>query len=228
MFRLESEMAPLVRQWLRDVDLRVKQEFCTPWGVCDFVALSFNPDRTKHRLNLRQTWPLSSVMQAVLLLQVPDIDTRKSTSVTALAKRFAPVLSIEEVQRELSVLVAHRFLVQTRNGRLQKLNGWMPLQDRLLTVELKLARQQEAMLQARKNLDLGAESYVAFPSDVAYRMAAQPQRWQEYFDLGIGLLAVSRSNCVQVIGARANEAKYDEAVQLHAVEKFWRTRLTDI
>lgn len=228
MFRLESEMAPTVSQWLRDAGLRVKQEFMTPWGVCDLVALSFNSDRVGHRLNLRQTRPVGSLTQAILLLQVPDIETHKATTVGRLAKQCAPVLSAEEVEREVSRLVAHRFLVQSRNGRLQKVNGWMPLQERLVTVELKLARVQEAMQQARKNLDLGAESYVAFPSDVANRIAAKPQRWQRYFDVGIGLLAVSQSNCTQLIGARATDATYDQAVQLHAVEKFWRTRLRDI
>ncbi|MEZ6035215.1 MAG: hypothetical protein R3C17_19145 [Planctomycetaceae bacterium] len=228
MFRFESEMAPTVSQWLRAAGLRVKQEFMTPWGVCDFVALRFNSDRVDHRLNLRQTRSVGSLTQAILLLQVPDIDTRKATTVDKLVKRCVPVLAAKEVEREVSRLVAHRFLVQSRNGRLQKVNGWMPIQERLVTVELKLARVQEAMQQAKKNLDLGAESYVAFPSDVANRIAAKPQRWQRYFDVGIGLLAVSPSNCTQLIGARVTGATYDQAVQLHAVEKFWRTRLRDI
>ena len=228
MFRLESEMAPAVSRWLQSANLRVKREFTTPWGVCDLVALNFNQDRVEHRLHLRQTRPVSSLTQAVLLLQIPDIETRRSTTLSRLADRCCPVLSAEKVEREIARLIADRFVVQSRNGRLRKVNGWMPLQERLVSVELKLTRVEEAMQQAMKNLDLGAESYVAFPFTVAERIAATPQRWQCYLDAGIGLLAVSPSNCMPLIPASSGNTAFDQAVQLHAVEKFWRTRLKDI
>ena len=226
MFRLESEMAPAVSLWLRADGLRVKQEFITPWGVCDLVALNFNQDRMAHRLHLRQTKPISSVIQAILLLQVPDAATERSTTLVTLAKRCSPFLSQDKVEHEIGRLIAARHLVQSKHGRLQKLNGWMPLHDRLVSVELKLTRVEEALQQARKNLDLGAESYVAFPSAVAERIAKKPERWQRYFDDGIGLLAVQHNNCTPLITARAH-SDFDQAVQLHTVEKFWRTRLKD-
>ena len=227
MFVRESEMAPAVSRWLKAADLRVKREFMTPWGVCDLVALSFNQDRVDHRLSLRQTRPVGSLTRAILLLQVPDIETRRSTSVMRLTERCCPVLSADVIERELHRLIADRFIVQSKNGRLQKVNGWMPLQERLVAVELKLTRVEEAMQQALKNLDLGADSYVAFPSAVAARIAARPQRWQRYFEGGIGLLSVTKNNCTVLIPAQSNRASVDLAVQLHSVEKFWRTRLKD-
>lgn len=227
MFVRESEMSPPVSDWLRTVGLRVKREFITPWGVCDLVALSFNQDRVEHRLHLRQTKPVSSITRAILLLQIPDIETRKSTTADKLVHDCSPVLSEDIVERELHRLVADRFIVRSRVGRLQKVNGWMPLQERLVAVELKLTRIEEAMQQAMNNLGLGAESYVAFPSAVASRIAASAQRWQHYFDAGIGLLSVTKRTCTPLIAARASEGVFDQALQLYAVEKFWRTRLKD-
>lgn len=227
MFLRESEMAPAVSAWLRAAGLRVKHEFVTPWGVCDLVALSFNQGRVDHRLQLRQSNPVSSHTRAIILLQVPDIETHQSTTADKLASDCYPVLSEDSIDRELHRLIADRFVVRSRTGRLQKVNGWMPLQERLVAVELKLTRIEEAMQQARSNLGLGAESYVAFPSAIARRVAANARRWQDYFDAGIGLLSVTKRTCVQLIAAGSSDTSFDLALQLYSVEKFWRTRLKD-
>ncbi len=46
------------------------------------------------------------------------------------------------------------FIVRTDTQALQKINGWMPLQKRLVAVELKLSRVEEAISQAVNNFRL--------------------------------------------------------------------------
>lgn len=224
MFRLESDMASSVTRWLSNAGLQVRPEFITPWGICDLVAIEFRPEGVSHRLNLRQFKPVSSITRAALLLRVPDVETTKSVSMCKLAKDFATSLSASVIAAEVERLVADRFLIRTNRGGLQKLNGWMPLHERLIAVELKLKRVEEAFQQANRNLGFADESYVAFPMQLAERLAVEPERWSRYFENGVGLLGVTRRTCKVLVAARASKQSRDSAVQLYCVDKFWRSR----
>ncbi|MBX9655585.1 hypothetical protein K2Y11_18365 [bacterium] len=224
MFRLESDMAASVTRWMKRAGLHIKAEFVTPWGICDLAGLSFNSEHVSHRLSLRQKKSVTSITRATLLLEVPDVEERKSISIDRLAGKFASSLGKELVATEIERLIADGFLVRTSRGRLQKLNGWMPLQSRLVAVELKLNRVQEAMAQAKANLGFVEESYVAIPMPLAKRIALDPRPWSAYFDDGIGLIGVLRQRCeVLIPQSPSSSSRYDPAVRLYCVEKFWRT-----
>ena len=105
------------------------------------------------------------------------------------------------------------------------MNGWMPLQDRLVAVEMKLSRIDEAMRQALNNLGFAEESYVALPSDVAHRVAASAVRWSGFFDAGIGVLSVAGDGCAVLVPGPQEPCESDSAIRLYCVEKFWRTRV---
>lgn len=223
MFRRESDMAPSVTRWMKRAGLHVKPEFVTPWGICDLAGLSFNSEHVSHRLSLRQRKTVASITRAALLLDVPDVEERKSISMDRLARRFASTIGEEHVTAEVERLIADGFLVRTSRGRLQKLNGWMPLQNRLVAVELKLSRVEEALTQAKANLGFAEESYVAFPMPMARRIASDPSPWASYFDDGIGLIGVLRQRCEILVPHAPSPSRYDPAVRLYCVEKFWRT-----
>lgn len=100
--------------------------------------------------------------------------------------------------------------------------AWHPIHSRIIAVELKLRRIKEALGQARGNLRFAEESYVAFPEQVALRVASS-NRWLGYFTLGIGLLSVSGEGCFMVLPSAGN-CSVDKAIQFYCAEKFWRTR----
>lgn len=223
MFHRESDMTPSVTRWMKRANLHVKTEFVTPWGICDLVGLSFNSEHVSHRLSQRQRKTVASITRAALLLDVPDVEDRKSISMDRLTQRFASTIGEEHVTAEVEQLIADGFLVRTNRGRLQKLNGWMPLQNRLVAVELKLSRVEEALAQAKANLGFAEESYAAFPMPMARRIAGDPLPWSSYFDDGIGLIGVLRQRCEVLIPCAPLSSSYDPAVRLYCVEKFWRT-----
>ncbi len=225
MFARESDMAASAAGWMKSSGMTVKSEFITPWGICDLVGLTFNPNNVAHRLHLKQTRAVSSITRAVLLLLIPDVETKKSISLGRLVRQCAPSIPEEVVSDETARLITDRFVVSPSRGRLQKVNGWMPLQDRLVAVELKLSRIDEAMQQAFNNLGFAEESYVGLPVEVARRVAANASRWSDYFDAGVGLLSVARRGCQVLVPARNAMNWADTAIQLYCVEKFWRTRL---
>jgi hypothetical protein len=227
MFLRENEMAPAVARWLVACDLHVKREFVTPWGICDLVAANFNENSVSHRLALGQKKSIRSLTRAILLLKVPDLESGRSVSLKKLVNDCSVSLSETKVKEELERLLGDKFLVRTKRGSLQKLNGWMPLHDRLVAVELKLSRIEEAMNQAKQNLGLGGESYVAFPAEVSKRILAKSEPWAKYFDAGVGILSVTKRTCVVVKQSRPTSAKIDSALQLYAVDKFWQSRSRD-
>lgn len=211
--------------WLKSSRMAVKSEFVTPWGICDLVGVSFNPESVSRRLELRQAKALRSITAAALLLQIPDVETHESTTLQSLTEHHAHSLAEDSISEEVGRLVADRFVVRSSTGRLMRVNGWMPLHSRLVAVEMKLSRVEEALRQARANLGFAQESYVAFPSEVARRVASNITRWSEHFDAGIGLLAITPKRCHVLVSARRRKDLADDAIQLYCVEKFWRTRL---
>jgi len=225
MFLRESQMASSVARWLETDGLQVKHEFVTPWGICDLVGLKFNAKRVARRLRLNQNRAVSSITRAAILLCVPEVEQRKSISLGQLASRFESAVPTATVAAEVDQLIEDRFIVRTSRGRLQKMNGWLPLQDRLVAVELKLNRIDEARRQAKRNLGFAQESYVAFPMPLARRIASAPRKWREYFERGIGLIGVQHQCCVVMIAASHSPRLNDDAIRLYCVEKFWRTRV---
>ena len=221
MFSREADMSTSVLRWMRRNGLIVKTEFVSPWGICDFVGIQFNPTHVQHRLTLRQRKPVTSITRAALLLQVPDVEERRSISIDRLAMKFSNAIPRECLERDIARLQSDGFLVQTKHGRLQKRNGWMPLQDRIVAVEAKLTRIEEALQQARANLGFAQESYVAFPLQLARRIAANPAPWAEYFKQGIGLIGVTTTRCESLIDSNTVGRSHDPAVRLYCTEKFW-------
>ncbi len=224
MFAKESDMVMAAAKWMESNGMSVKSEFVTPWGICDLVGLSLDQRKVARRLQLEQTRAVSSITRAVVLLQIPDGKKRKSITIERLVQRCAPSIPEDVVSEETNRLISDRFVKRTRRGRLHKLNGWMPLQDRLVAIELKLSRIEEAMRQAMNNLGFTEESYVGLPAEVARRVAASASRWSDYLDAGVGLLSVARRGCEVLIPARTTQAWTDKAIQFYCVEKFWRTR----
>lgn len=223
MFFRESDMAPSVTRWMTRAGLHVKREFVTPWGICDLAGLSFNTEHAAHRLHLRQKKSVASITRAALLLAIPDAETDKSISIALLTRRFAATVGKELVSAEVERLIDDGFVLRTSGGRLQKMNGWMPLQDRLVAIELKLGRIAEALQQAKANMGFADESYAAFPMPVARRIAREASSWSSYFDDGIGVIGVLRQRCEVLIAPVFSSRRHDPAIQLYCVEKFWRT-----
>jgi hypothetical protein len=223
MFTRESDMVAPVARWMESSDMAVKREFITPWGICDLVGLVFDRRSLDHRLRLRQTRAIGSVTGASLLLRIPDTGTGRSITRRRLIQEFAPAVAECVVREQTERLIADRFVRALSHGRLQRVDGWYPLQKRLMAVELKLSRAEEAARQALDNLGFAEESYIALPSDVARRVAANAGRRSALLNAGIGLLGVTRQRCTALVPARKSSDWTDRAVQLYCVEKFWRT-----
>jgi hypothetical protein len=222
MFTAEANMNKPVGQWLKSLGLAVKTEFITPWGICDLVGSSVRKQNLARRLRLGQMKPVSSLTRTTLLLGIPDIETGSSVTLASLVRKYAAVIGEDVVVAQTQKLINDGFVLRQSGDRLQKLNGWIPLHKRLIAVELKLTRIEEAMSQAHSNLSFADESYVALPKDLAYRVAAKPDRWSGYFDFGVGLLAVSSRACAIVKKPQLRPYPPDPVLQFYCVEKFWR------
>jgi hypothetical protein len=227
MFLKESEMASCVASWMQSKGLTVKSEFVTPWGICDLVGLQFDRERVDFRLRLGQTRAIGSITRTSLMLLVPDAGAGKPTTLKHLVQACSLSVPPDVVADELARLIADGFVKTAGRGHLQRVNGWLPLQRRLVAVELKLSRIEEALRQAKSNLGFADESYVAVPSEVANRVTSKAIRSSRFLDAGVGLIGVSKKLCDVQIPAQRNHPWRNEAIQVYAVEKFWRTRSRD-
>src|ERR1700674_2146696 len=161
IFARESEMEAPVRHWLRREGLQIKGEFALPWGICDFVGLSFNSSRVSRRLKFGQSQAIGPLRRIKLLDRIPDHESGLAISFLQLQQMYndspyAPILA-----NEIRKLLAGRFIIQNENGLLQKQNGWAPLHERIVAVEIKLSRVSEALGQAISHRVFATESYKA-------------------------------------------------------------------
>lgn len=225
-FTSEEEMRQPVARWMSSLGLTVKAEFVTPWGICDLVGSSPRKRSRSKRIRFGQTNAVASLSRTALLLSIPDVASDETISLESLIRTFDPLIPEQTIISETDRLVEDRFVKRT-GMRLQRLNGWVPLHKRLMAVELKLHRVEEAMHQAATNLIFSDESYVALPSQLAFRVNDRPQRWNEFFERGVGLIAVSTRSCQIVRKSLQKLTKPDPVLQFYCVEKFWRTFLTD-
>jgi hypothetical protein len=222
-FAQERDMSAIVQSWLLGQRLRVKAEYVSPWGICDFVGLSFDPQRVRTRLRLRQRRPIGSLLRVTILHRIPD-EQEGSTTLRRLQHEFASLMEAQQLAEEVTKLAAGRFVRILDDGRLQKLNGWAPLHRRIVAVELKLSRVQEALAQATSHLRFATEVFVAFPTPLAQRIVLD-RRAHLFHSAGVGILAVSEHGCRAVLRPREREFLADPILQAHCVERFWRTGL---
>ncbi|HKW87489.1 MAG TPA: hypothetical protein VJN21_01905 [Candidatus Acidoferrales bacterium] len=215
-------MTKPVLKWLHNQSLLTKVEFGLPWGICDLVGLSFNQAQVMKRLSFRQHRPIGPMKRVELLRHIPDQDSGQSITLRQLKKATGESVLVPTLDRDLAKLISDGFVVPKENGALQKLNGWAPIHDRIVAVELKLSRISGALSQALSNRAFATESYVALPKQVASRFA-ENARYSQFKDAGIGVLGVTRTSCRVIIPAQARYAQ-DDTLQMHCVERFWRTR----
>jgi len=222
-FRFELDMAAPAYAWLRRNKLKVKREFSLPWGICDLVGISFNEQRAQRRLAHGQVHSVGTPRRLSLLHKIPEVNSGRSITLRRLRSEFNGVLSNDALEHELHHLIRRNFVRVPRNGFFQSLNGWAPLHDRIVSVELKLNRIQEAFTQACSNRAFASESYVALPSRTARRLM-RTGRSELFRKNGVGILAVGARSCLPVLPSSYSGAQQDLLLQAHCVERFWRSR----
>ncbi len=223
-FAYEHEMAAPASAWLAGQKLMVKREFATPWGICDLVGCSLNELKVRERLLLGQRKALRSQLRVHVLSLIPDRSEGRSVSLDDLHRCFGGHLDRSRIEKELGKLIKDRFVERVDGQTCSSRNRWIPLHKRLVAVELKLARTDDAFVQAVNNLGFADESYVALPVDKALRLIRSESR-SVFAERGVGLLAVDPDGCRTVIKARPTRRQTNNPVQRYCVERFWSVYL---
>jgi hypothetical protein len=219
-FDFEREMTIPATKWLTSQRLLVKQEFRTPWGICDIVGLELAHPRVTDRLLLRQRKAIGPPHRIALLQLVPLPEIGRAATTEELSSQIGK--SVEWVASELGVLNRSRFVRKLADGSFQNLTGWAPLHRRIVAVELKLGRVEEAIAQARAHLAFATESFVGLPAPIAERLLQRGRR--PYLqESGVGLLSVGAEGTTILVPAVADPNEHSDAtLQMHCVERFWR------
>lgn len=221
-FSRESEMLEPVRLWLESSGLKTKAEYVTPWGISDLVGCRLNRRKLAQRMALGQRSPIGPPLRIALLTEIPDVETGEAIHLDQLTDLYHGWLDGTTVSKEINRLVSGHFVQMTGSGSFQKVNGWMPLHSKIVTVELKLERTAEALRQATANQQLTSESYVALPLIVAKKLLVSRQKINLHH-AGIGLLGVTKSQCrVLLKPVAAPSHQIDRVTQIHCGERFFR------
>jgi hypothetical protein len=205
-------------KWLTGQTLLVKQEYRTPWGICDLVGLELEQSRVTARRLLGQRVPIGPPPRIALLREVPWAETGQSVSLAILSSVLGR--PVGEIAKDAKELLARGFLVKCNDGAYQSRCTWVPLHRRIITIELKVDRINEAIQQARAHRLFATQSYIGLPAPLAERTYARSEELQAE---GVGLLSVCASGATVLVPAPTLPATEGDAVlQMHCVERFWR------
>ena len=225
IFRIESEMLPVVESWLLGQGFQTKIEFSMPWGICDLVGCRLQEDQLEKRLKLGQRWPVGPLTRVAVLLRLSQARSTGSLSLKKLHSDLDPLFGHAEVNTHVAELRKRRFLNTSDQNEMQSLATWLPLHERLVAIELKLNRVSDALYQAKLNREFADESYVALPFEVAQRAKLREVDYG-FPELGIGLLAVASSR-VEVLLPPQRAPTMISELQVHATERFFRNWFKD-
>jgi len=223
-FAYEQEMEAPVTAWLHAQKLMVKRQFPTPWGVCDLVGCALDARKVRRRLALGQRKCLRSQVRVHLLSLIPDRSEARSIGLDELHARFGGFLSPSRIEDEVGRLVDDRFVEEVAARTYCRRDRWLPMHRRLVAVELKLARTDDALAQAVNNLGFSEHSYVALPRDRARRLLKTAVK-SAFAARGIGVLAVTADTCRTLLKPRRPDRPADRVVQYYCVERFWQQHL---
>jgi hypothetical protein len=218
-FDIEKEMWIPATKWLTCQSLGYKREFRMPWGICDLVGVEWSRQRVSDRMLRQQKMRIGPPGRVAMLQLVPDEESGRSTDIDEIRDKVRQPL--EWVTRELESLVRGNFVKRNPDGSLTSAISWAPLHTRIVAVELKLDRIDEAINQARSHVAFATESYVGFPKVVAERVVAS-----SHFDFllkaGVGLLSVTHAGAVVLAKpVSSQQTLRDRVLQMHCVERFW-------
>lgn len=222
-FDCEHQMLNPAEQWLRSQGLATKREFSTPWGICDLVGCSLDEARIRERLALGQSKPIGTQIRVMILSRIPDQGKDRSITLPQLQNEFAGFLDRARITIEVNHLVKDKFVEVTPQGGFQKLNGWVPLHKKIVALELKLARINDALHQAICNREFADASFVGLPMETAQRLI-RSKKESEFSRKGIGLLAINPKACTVLLKPNPIKSFRNQILQMHCVERFWRTR----
>lgn len=223
-FRFEHEMASFARDWLLRQGLMVKEEFYTPWGICDMVGVKLDRRQVRKRVRLGQKHPIGPLIRLEILNAVPGAEEGESTTLEELAHKYQDLLTATELCAEIDKLVTGKFVRLGEHGTLQKVNGWVPLHTRLVALELKLNRVEEALGQAVSHQAFAEESFVGLPTGLAERIATS-SRAARFQAEGVGIVSVGKKLCRVVLRPEIRRHQINLSFQMHCVERFWRTEI---
>ena len=226
-FQNEFQMRSPVRKWLEMQGLDQRIEVPLPWGICDVVGASIHQGRAKKRLRLKQTTTIGSDLKFELLHRIPETNVSNAIHIDDLVQSFDGYITESQVVTSVAELAKKKFVLLTANNTVSKQNGWHPLTKKLIAVELKLTRFEEVLQQAISTKQLTSNSFAAMPRQIANRIARSDTARDSLRVNGIGLLAVSKTKCDQLIKPTASEIKVKLPAQMQCVERFWKTFIKD-
>lgn len=225
-FRYESDMIAPAKGWLVSEKLSIKAEFAMPFGICDLVGISMSQENIQKRIDNGQFQPIGSLLRTEILSVIPDVGKTKGITHPTLLRKFDYLENDRNIERELFLLESRKFIRRTKTGSYQKLNGWLPLHDRIVALELKLNRVREALSQAIRNSRFADESYIGLPEETAHRICNSCQI-NEFKTYGIGILAVRSRNCEVLLTSRIRKKNKDTPMQIYCADRFWSTAIKD-
>ena len=219
--RFEKDMTEPVRAWMERQGLHVRTECSTPWGICDLVGVTFRVRNVKRRLALRQRSTIGSQFNVAVLATLPDSEVDRGITTSTIQELLGGIASIASIESVLSKLEQRRF-VQRTGDRFAKINGWMPLHDRIVAIELKLDRIEDVIQQAISHVGFATESYVGLPMATARRLVGSP-RFERLQKAGVGVIGVEQHSARMLRRSTPGFAATIPWLQMHMAERFWRT-----
>jgi hypothetical protein len=218
--RLETQLLSPVRRWLESEGYITVDEFQTPWGITDLLGLKYNLDMVFDRIANKQLAPIGDLQSVMVFLLMPPASSRHSLTEEELFKELGYLMGEPKLRAIVASLRRKKLITISSSGRFTRAAPWLPYHERMVSVELKLSRVDEAIAQAKRHRVITPFSYVALPESVAEK-AAVDSRSTDFIVAGVGLISVAKDTCRVLLEPREKSSSLEQAYEIAAAEQLW-------
>jgi hypothetical protein len=180
----ESHLVRILRNYFDSLGYITTTELSLGYGRADLVAFNIDTNRCKARLNNGQHRSLDKLKYYNLLRLIPEIESDESISLYNLSEHLK--LSQSHLRQNLlSFLIRFGYIIEVNHKRYAKVNGYIPIADEILAVEVKVSDWRRGAIQAKRYQVFANRVFLAISNYYAHRVDRSLLE-----DHNIGLLTV--------------------------------------
>lgn len=215
--RPEARVVARVKTYFEAAGAFVAPELSLGWGRADLVAFELDREKCRARVRNGQFRSLDRADHYRALRHMPELESGEHVSVAELCERLGRSASYVRASL-VPFLERAGYAKRVGPGQLAKVNGFIPIAQRVIAIEAKVSDWRKGAIQAKRHRSFANRVYLALSSDYVHRVQLEVLRKH-----GIGLLSASGFGVVEIL-ASPDMPPLDPDRHSFSAEWLWRYR----
>jgi len=215
--RPEAKVVAWVKAHFEAVGAFVAPELSMGWGRADLVAFELDLEKCRARIRNGQFRSLDRADHYRALRHMPELESGDHVSIGALSVYLGRSASYVRASL-VPFLERAGYAKRVGPGMLAKVNGFIPIAQKVIAIEAKVSDWRKGAIQAKRHRCFANRVYLALASEYVHRVDLELLQRH-----GIGLIAASSTRVDELLESPAMPPT-DPDRHSFSAEWLWRYR----